>query len=189
MDNLGGYSFSLWRKHLPTKPAKKKGEKIFLTNKHIKEGLELIEEKWNDETTTNIYKLLVYSGMRLEHAVRMLEEFNRSKLIVENDVAMYPLDSVGKGNKKVYFAFMPEDFAKELEPVSDGIKYNAIKSRLTPRVWKPSVDIPVSPVRIRAWFQNFAIEHGQKTEAIKVYCGTLPNNCWGSSLLQPQEAG
>lgn len=60
MDTMGGYSFFLWRKHLPTKPAKKKGRKIFLSNKHIKTGLELIQEKWNDETTTNIYRLLVY---------------------------------------------------------------------------------------------------------------------------------
>lgn len=104
----------------------------------------------------------------------MLEEFDHSRLIIENEVAMYPLDSIGNSNKKVYFAYMPEDFARELKPTTKEINYYAIKSRLTPKVWKPPVDIPISPVRIRTWFQNFAIEHGLKTEAVRFIVGHSP---------------
>ncbi len=56
MDDLGGYSFSLWRKHLPTKPAKKKGEKIFLTDKHIKEAIELYLEVLQEKELKKTHK-------------------------------------------------------------------------------------------------------------------------------------
>ncbi|ADC66173.1 SSV1 integrase, C-fragment [Ferroglobus placidus DSM 10642] len=173
MDNLGGFSFAIWRKHLPTKTGNKKGEKIFLTDKDVVKCFKLIKEKWNDEVTINLYKLLVFSGIRLEHAYRLLESFDKRKLIIEGKVAMYPIEEITKGHKKGYFAFLPAEFARKLEKY-DMMKLAAYKSRLTPKQWKPPVDSPVSPIRIRAWFQNFAIEHGVKTEALRFIVGHSP---------------
>ncbi len=166
MDSLGGFSFAIWRKHLPTKTGKKRGEKIFLTDKDVIEGYKLIKKKWNDEVAINLYKLLVFSGIRLEHAYRMLKSFDKRKLIIENRVAMYPIEELRKGKKRGYFAFMPAEFAEKIGKY-DMMALGAYKSRLTPKQWKPPVDSSVSPVRIRSWFQNFAIENGVRTEAVR----------------------
>ena len=82
IDSLNGFSFALWRKHLPTKSANSRGGKVFITDEHIREALKLIEEKWNDEATTTLYKLLVYSGIRLKHAWKQkgILRFHASRL-------------------------------------------------------------------------------------------------------------
>jgi len=173
IDSFNGFSFALWRKHLPTKSANSRGGKVFITDEHIREALKLIEEKWNDEATTTLYKLLVYSGIRLEHAWRLLTTFDQRLLIIEDDVAMYPIDDLTRGNKRGYFAFMPSDFAETLRKY-DILKLPSYKDRLAPHRWKPPIDNPVSPIRIRAWFQNFAIEHGVRVEALRFIVGHSP---------------
>jgi len=172
LTELNGFSFDLWRKYLPTKvgKGKKKEAKIFLTDKDIKEAYKLIKEKWKDEATEALFKLLVFSGLRFEHAYKMLSEFDKRKLIVEGKIAMYPIEHLVKGKKKGYFAFMPAEFAKKLKKY-DLLKKTAYFSRLQPSRWKPPEDNPVSAVRIRSWFQNFAIENGVRTEALRFIVG------------------
>ena len=164
----------MWRKHIPIRPQKELNNKIFITDDHIREALTLIEEKWKDKNTTLIFKLLVYSGIRLEHAWRLLNEFDERKLLIENDVAMYPIESIAKGKKKGYFAFMPADFATQLDEWNSNLSHRTFYVRLGPVKWKPPVDNPVSPIRIRAWFQNFAIEHGVRIEALRFIVGHSP---------------
>ncbi len=173
LDNLGGFSFDIWRKHLPTKTGKKRGEKIFLTDKDIGKAYELIKQKWKDEVTEALFKLMVFSGIRLKHAYSLLQTFDRRKMIIEGEIGMYPIEDLTKGTKKGYFAFMPSDFAENLKRY-DMMKLTAYKCRLTPKKWRPPVDNPVSPIRIRAWFQNFAIEHGVKVEAVRFIVGHSP---------------
>ena len=47
-----------------------------------------------------IFLLLAYSGIRITEAVKMLREFDKDKLIVNCDIAKYPL-SYNRGHKRV----------------------------------------------------------------------------------------
>ena len=175
MDELGGYPFSAWKKHMPTKTGKTKEEgKIFLTDEDIKEAYRLIQEKWNDEATTTLFKLMVFSGIRLEHAYKILQTFDPKKLVIEGDIAYYPFEELTKGKKKGYCAFMPAKFAKKLKRFDNLLGYGSYKNRLNPRRWKPKEDNPTTPVRIRSWFQNFAIDNDLKPEVVRFIVGHSP---------------
>uniref|UniRef100_A0A7C3YLY6 Integrase SSV1 C-terminal domain-containing protein n=2 Tax=Geoglobus ahangari TaxID=113653 RepID=A0A7C3YLY6_9EURY len=174
LTELGGYNFDLWRKHMPIKPAYERKKTIFLTNEDIAEAHELIKEKWKDEATEILFKLITFSGIRYEHAYRMLKTFDKRKLIIENDIAYYPIEELTKGKKKGYFAFMPAEFAKKLRKFDDLLNEESYKNRLQPSRWKPPRDNPVSVIRIRSWFQNFAIDNGLRTEAVRFIVGHSP---------------
>ncbi len=115
MDELNGFSLSLWRKHIPIRSMSKRGEKIFVTDKDIKEALSLIKEKWNDHATITLFKLLVFSGIRLEHGWRLLKSFDKRKLLVEDRIAMYPIEGIAKGKKKGYFAIAIAESLKDCD--------------------------------------------------------------------------
>lgn len=83
------------------------------------------------------------------------------------------MDALMEGKKKAYIALMPAEFAKKLKRF-ELQKIGTYKSRLQPSRWKPPKDNPVSAVRIRAWFQNFAISNGIPPDIIEFIVGHRP---------------
>ena len=184
IDNLAGFSFTLWRRHLPTKPAKKKGEKkIFLRDEDIRKGLELIEEKWEDKTTTTLYKLMVFSGIRLEHAYKVLKTFDDQYLIIEEDIAYYPIEEIARGKKLAYLVFMPSSFAETIERPKRMFTIPVYRDRLNPLRWKPPQNCPISSIRIRSWWMNFVTKNGMKREAREFIVGHKPGDVTGQHYL------
>ena len=93
-----------------------------------------------------IFLLLAYSGIRITEAVKMLSEFERDRLIINGDIARYPL-SYNRGQKRVSYVYMPREFALTLhkmhstQKVALAIKYQS----------------DLSPKYLRKWFYNFLI--------------------------------
>jgi intergrase/recombinase len=57
--------------------------------------------KASDGRHKTIFLLLAYSGIRITEAVKMLGEFDQDKLILNGDIAKYPL-SYNRGKKKSF---------------------------------------------------------------------------------------
>ncbi|WP_456477894.1 integrase [Geoglobus ahangari] len=130
----------------------------FLKDEDIRKAYEWIKEKW-DEKTLMLFKLLVFSGLRFEHAVELLRTFDPKKLEIRGSVARYPTFQIGKRIKLSYYAFMPAEFARKLRRINFEYKPNTYKDRLNPKKWKPErrewQESRVSVKAIREWFQNF----------------------------------
>lgn len=97
-----------------------------------------------------MFKLLVYSGIRLDHAVDMFANFDSSNLVVKDNIARYPIAVFSKGHKIAFWAYIPAQFAEELERVE--FNYNAAKTGI--------IVGRVSSLSIRKWHLNFMIENG-----------------------------
>ena len=93
-----------------------------------------------------IFLLLAYSGIRITEAVKMLREFDRDKLIVNGDIAKYPL-SYNRGQKRLSYVYMPKAFALSLHKVHSSQKV----------VLTIKHQSGLSPKYLRKWFYNFLI--------------------------------
>lgn len=108
-----------------------------------------------------LYKLLIYSGLRLSHAFELLKEIAEGKitekdLIVKDGVAAFDINRFSKGKKKVYYAFMPSSFAKELLENKDLFK-KMPKSDRSIKFLKKAAKRKAGASNIRDWFLNKAI--------------------------------
>ena len=93
-----------------------------------------------------IFLLMAYSGIRITEAVKMLREFDKDKLIVNCDIAKYPL-SYNRGQKRVSYVYVPKEFALKLHKAYSSQKVVlAIKHQSG-----------LSPKYLRKWFYNFLI--------------------------------
>ena len=126
---------------------------IYPDDKDITKAYEYIKEKWDKETLM-LFKLLVYSGIRVDHALEMLWNFKKEDLIFRGDVAYYPISKVAKGKKKAFIAVMPAEFARQLKPLPKSFTLDMAYKRL---------NVPnnkVSGKTIRKWSDNFFVLHG-----------------------------
>jgi intergrase/recombinase len=78
--------------------------------------------------------------------VKMLREFDRDKLIVNGDIAKYPL-SYNRGQKRLSYVYMPKAFALSLHKVHSSQKV----------VLTIKHQSGLSPKYLRKWFYNFLI--------------------------------
>ena len=146
------------------RPIRSRSREIYLSDDEIREGLELIREKWRDETEI-VYKFLVYTGQRLTHTIRALENFDRRKIEIYDNVGVYPMSDVVIGNeKRSFIALFPSEFSSELRRLSLKLKISSWQSRLAPSRWKPKIDSRIDANAIRKWNINFLIRHGVDTE-------------------------
>ncbi len=146
------------------KPIKSRSREIYLSDDEIREGLELIREKWRDETEI-VYKFLVYTGQRLTHTIRALENFDRRKIEIYDNVGVYPMSDVIVGEeKRSFIALFPSEFVSELKRLEKRYKLHTWQSRLSPRRWKPKIDSRIDSNAIRKWNMNFLIRHGIDSE-------------------------
>ena len=93
-----------------------------------------------------IFKLLAFSGARITELVKMVKEYEPSKLIVEEKFAKYQLH-YNRGHKSSFYIYMPKGMVSELHKFYvhvDTITHQISKSGLNPKY-------------LRKWFYNFLI--------------------------------
>ena len=60
-----------------------------------------------------VFKILAHSGIRQTEVMKMLNEWDTSRLIVNNTIAKYSLNWT-RGQKKIFYVYLPKDFALNL---------------------------------------------------------------------------
>ncbi len=99
----------------------------------------------------SLFRILVFSGIRLSQAVELLRIYDYTKLQVVNEkVAKYPILSMSKGKKRAFWAYGPREFFEELEPWE--VKYNTAKDLVSYG--------RVSANTLRKWHYTFLIRQG-----------------------------
>ena len=99
-----------------------------------------------DKRFQTIFKLLAFSGARITELVKMVKEYEPSKLIVEEKFAKYQLH-YNRGHKSSFYIYMPKELVPELHKFYvhvDTITHQISKSGLNPKY-------------LRKWFYNFLI--------------------------------
>ena len=144
-------------------------DQTYITNEEIREAWKQVlsyEEKRRELT----FKLLVFSGLRLAHVHYLLTTFDPTKLIFEGNIAKYPLQEAAKGTKRVFYAYMPAEFAKELEKIE--ASYDAMREwvRFEGEARR------VKAKTIRKWHFNFLIRHGVSFEVADFIQGRAPRS-------------
>jgi len=121
------------------------------SDNYIPSNEEVIEayRRIKNEETKIIFKLLAFSGIRVAEASKLLSEFDKSKLMINGNIAKYPL-SMLRGTKNVYYAYMPKDFALELRRIN--LSRKAIINRFC------RFSLPAK--YLRKWNYNFLILNG-----------------------------
>ena len=112
---------------------------------------EVIEayRKIRNEKSKIVFKLLAFSGIRVVEDSKLLSEFDEFKLMINGNIAKYPL-SMLRGTKNVYYAYMPKNFALELRKIK--ITKHAIENRFY------RLGLPAK--YLRKWNYNFLILNG-----------------------------
>jgi len=144
-------------------------------DKHVAEVYKWIKEKWGDEETETLYKLIVFSGLRLEHAYRLLKTFNPKNLEFKGRVARYPTEEISTEIKGSFYAFMPSAFAKKLRRLKLEHSVSTYENRINPRRWKPPKkewqSSWVNAKNLRKWFENFCKRNGVELLYRKFFMG------------------
>lgn len=127
------------RKVLKIKPAGVR--EIFISDKELIEAYNSIKDNLKP-----FFKLLVYSGLRLSHAVSMVKSFDRANLVIKGNIARYPISWLSKGKKRGYWCYIPKESAKVY------VNYHTYSKELQYKRF--------SAVVIRKWHLNKLIELG-----------------------------
>lgn len=136
------------KKHVPIRKSEK--DRQIPTDEDIKEALtyfaSLNEKYWQ------IIQLLIFSGARLRHILRMLKEFDSRYLTIKGEIARYEIEHLSKGTKQAFYIYFPSRLAERLKriEISEGrvkkvLRYQAKSGR------------KVSPKYIRKWFNNVLV--------------------------------
>ena len=102
--------------------------------------------KIKDKRYQTIFKLLAFSGARITELVKMVKEYDPSKLIVNEKFAKYQLH-YNRGHKSSFYIYMPKGMIPELHKFYihvDTITHQISQSGLNPKY-------------LRKWFYNFLI--------------------------------
>ncbi|WP_290597115.1 integrase, partial [Archaeoglobus sp. JdFR-39] len=144
-------------------------------DEHVAEVYQWIKKKWKDEETEILYKLMVYSGIRLEHAYRMMKTFNPANLEFNGKVARYPTSDVSTHIKGSFYAFMPAEFAKKLRRLELPLDVQSYENRINPKRWRPPKEewqnSWINAKNIRKWFENFCKRNGVEILYRKFFMG------------------
>jgi intergrase/recombinase len=104
--NINGYDLARWRKKAIIR--KYGSREIFISDEELKEAYYSHIRKINDEELELVFKLLVFSGLRLKHLWRALQSFNSQNVVKVNEkVIRHPVYSVSRGKKKAYWIYCP----------------------------------------------------------------------------------
>jgi intergrase/recombinase len=104
--------------------------------------------KIEDKQYRLVYKLLVYSGIRLREGVYLLNNYRENRIITNGVIAKYPL-SLERKTKKVYYAYMPEEFSYEVKRLD--LKEPAVRQHIARR--------QLASKYLRKWHYNFLISN------------------------------
>ncbi|MFG1555423.1 MAG: integrase [Thermoplasmataceae archaeon] len=129
-----------FKKKLPLKQSK--------ADNYIQSNDEVIHayKQLNDKRFQTIFKLLAFSGARITELVKMVKEYEPSKLIVNEKFAKYQLH-YKRGYKSSFYIYMPK------EMVSDLHKFYMHVDTITHQISKSGLN----PKYLCTWFYNFLI--------------------------------
>ena len=128
-------------------------EREFITDEDLIEAWQFWRENLDDDLLL-VAKLLIFSGLRLRHILRMLETFDESRLYRFDNFARYKAIFVSRGNKRSFWAYMPLQVADEMRKIV--ISENTAKDVIN---FKTSSGRTVSAKTIREWHDNFMIRN------------------------------
>jgi len=129
-----------FRKALPSRKTNPDG--YVPTDSDVKKAYASIKS----EKDRLLFQILAFSGVRVTELVKMLREYDPSKLITENSVSKYPLNYF-RGNKRSQYVYLPSEVAEKLHRFyihKDTVSYEI-------RQWG------IAPKYLRKWFYNFLI--------------------------------
>jgi intergrase/recombinase len=155
-------------------PIKSKRRGIYLKDEEIKQAYLWLKEKWKDKDTELLFKLLVFSGIRLDHALDLLYNFDPRKLEFRGRVARYPLTDISNEIKSGEYAFMPAEFARKLKKIKKKLGYQTWENRINVKRWRGDEKYKKSRVdanAIRKWFGNFCLSHDVSESATEYFMG------------------
>ncbi|AIY91115.1 integrase [Geoglobus acetivorans] len=130
------------------------------TDKQIPSDTDIIEahEYFRSKLTPellNVFYLLIFSGLRLEHILQMLRNFNPARLEILDSFARYDMSGIGSENKDAYECYMPVWLAKRLSQVD--LDYRFAKDSIN---YKAKSGKTISAKYIRKWTNNFLKKQG-----------------------------
>ena len=129
-----------FKKKLPLRQSK--ADNYIPSNDEVVSAYKQLKEK----RFQTIFKLLAFSGARITELVKMVKEYEPSKLIVEEKFAKYQLH-YNRGHKKSFYIYMPKEMVPELH------KYYVHVDTITHQISKSGLN----PKYLRKWFYNFLI--------------------------------
>ncbi len=152
------------------KPTKASGK--FITTEELLEAYEYFKRHGRKEELL-LFQLMAYGGIRLKHALKVLHEFERERLIIKENFAKYPLFK-HEGTKAVYYAYMPLEVAESLFRSN----YTEAMARKYLRYGR------VSASTIRKWFSTFLVERNVPPAAVNFIQGRKPKNVLDAYYVQ-----
>ncbi len=95
-----------------------------------------------------VFKLLLFSGIRVTEAIQFFKEYDRDKVEIKGDMARYPLFALRK-NKRSYFVYFPAKMVDEIQ-----------RAEYTPRgISNAFIRAGLPSKYLRKWNYNFLIMH------------------------------
>ncbi|MDK2795076.1 MAG: hypothetical protein PWQ58_275 [Archaeoglobaceae archaeon] len=115
------------------------------SDEEVKRALEKIDR----DGYRIVFKLIAFSGLRVLEAIKMLSEFRKGRLMINGNIAKYPLFD-DRSTKRAYFAYMPKNFAMELKRIK--LTKNGVCNYFYRKKFNPKY--------LRKWNYNFLILNG-----------------------------
>ncbi len=129
---------------------KSKPDKMIPTDEDVREAFRRFKKLRPDDFLVAL--IILYSGARVKHVLRMLKEFDERYLVFKDGFARYEISHLSEGFKEGFWIYMPDWLAKRLKKVE--IDYG-VKDRLN---YKTKSGRTVSPKYIRKWFNNLLVK-------------------------------
>jgi intergrase/recombinase len=145
MDTVAGYSLEKWRRYVKIKQSGV--VEVYLTDEELREAYGVCAGGLR-----SVFKLMVFSGSRLTHVTKMLEEFDERNIVIDGEVAHYPTSNLSTGTKKTFQIFFPTSFIPELKEIGKDKSYDVLKKSLQHK--------RVSAKTIRKWHLNLMVAAG-----------------------------
>ena len=121
-----------------------------------------------------LMKLIYYSGIRIREALKILNQFDETKLHFVEDVAYYDMDWE-RGSKRAFKAFIPAKFAKELKRVN-------ITEDAAHHYFRSTIRLPLKYGR--NWFVDKMIKGGIQESIIRFMIGHSNGSVLMTSYLE-----
>ncbi len=129
-----------FRKALPSRKTKVDG--YVPTDQDVRNAYQKIKK----EKDRILFEILAFSGIRTTELVKMLKEFDTSRLIKKGKISKYPLN-FNRGNKRSQYVYMPSDLSLKLH------RFYINKDTVSREIRQYGV----APKYLRKWFYNFLI--------------------------------
>ena len=102
--------------------------------------------KLDEQRFQTLYKILAYSGIRITELVELISKYEPERLIINENVAKYPLGFI-RGKKQSFYVYLPKEVASELKHFRISIRSIVYKFG----------EAGLSGKYLRKWFYNFLI--------------------------------